>query len=98
MKKDIPVYIVLIICGIVMVYFGFTLYGDRGGYSALLSIGIIGYLIFKDYQDKKQAEKEKNEAKKTGKKVMTAGKKKDTPKDISGVAKRSTKDKNLNRK
>ena len=63
MKKDIPVYIVLIICGIIMVYCGFTFYGNRGGYSALLSIGIIGYLIFKDYQDKKQAEKESKEAK-----------------------------------
>jgi hypothetical protein len=98
MKKDIPVYIVLVICGIVMVYFGFTLYGDRGGYSALLSIGIIGYLIFKDFQDKKQAEKEKDEANKTGKRIMTTGKKKDAPKDISSVAKKSTKNKHLDQK
>ncbi len=98
MKKDIPIYIVLVICGIVMVYFGFTLYGDRGGYSALISIGIIGYLIFKDYQDKRQAEKEKKEAQSTGKKIMTTGKKKNTPKDISGVARKSTKDKDLGRK
>ena len=98
MKKDIPVYIVLVICGLVMVYFGFTYFGDRGGYSALISIGIIGYLIFKDFPDKRQAEKEKKEAKSTGKKIMTTGKKKNTPKDISGVARKSTKDKNLSRK
>ena len=34
----------------------------------------------------------------TGKKIMTAGKKKNTPKDISGVARKSTKDNNLSRK
>ena len=98
MKKDIPIYIVLIICGIVMIYFGFTLYGDRGGYSALISVGIIGYLVYKDASDKIKKEKEDAKAKKSGKRIMTAGKKKDTPKDISGVAKKSTKDKDLGRK
>ena len=98
MKKDIPVYIVLIICAIVMVYCAFTFYGDKAGYSSLLSIGIIGYLIFKDYQDKKEIKKAQEEGKKTGKRIMTAGKKKDAPKDISGVAKKSTKDKDLGRR
>lgn len=98
MKKDIPVYILLVICGLVMIYFGFTLYGDRGGYSALVSVGIIGYLVYKDIADKRKKEKEDAQAKKDGKRIVTAGKKKDAPKDISSVAKKSTKDKNLGKK
>ena len=84
-------YIIISVWTVLIVYGAFRFLGEKAGYGSLITAAVVAYLVFKDYTDKKAAREDKE--KKSGKKIITSGRKKDVPKDISSVAHMSTKNK-----
>jgi uncharacterized membrane protein YebE (DUF533 family) len=85
-------YIFVGVWAVILVIASFRFLGDRAGYGSLITAAVVAFLIYKDYKDKKAAREAKE--KKDGKKIITAGSKKNAPTDISSVAHMSTKGKN----